>query len=283
MRTRLQIAPFGGPCLRARLRGYAESAAQQRLKEGDTVNIRYFVTTVFLVVSLTGCFQTIPQYRAHYTFVQSPQAYAPKKVVVLPVDVIIKEVTAGGVSEEVPDWSRQGSANVRDALNKYFRAEKKKRIQLIEMPKLADRDLENVKQHLALYRRVAGAVYDKTYSQMPWAHKIQRFDYTLGNGLKGLAERTGADSAIIVVGQDEVSTAGRKIAAFFLDSVAYGHSFLSGAIVNLNTGDILWFNYAFQYKSADLRKPEDALTLVERTFDQYPGIEQYKALRLVQK
>lgn len=247
------------------------------------MNIRYFVATVFVVVSLTGCLQTIPQYRAHYTFVESPQVYGPKKVLVLPVDVIIKEVTAGGVSEEVPDWSRQGSANVRDALTTYFRSEKNKKIKLVETPRLSDREIENVKQHLALYRRVAGAVVDKTYGQTSWPHKIQKFDYTLGNGLKSLAERTGADSAIVVVGEDEVSTAGRKVAAFFLDAVSYGHSFLSVAIVNLNTGDILWFNYAFQYKSTDLRKPGDVLTLVERIFEEYPGIERYKALRLVQR
>lgn len=248
------------------------------------MNIRY-IAPVFVVVSLTGCLQaTIPQYRAHHTFVESPQVYAPRKVLLLPVDIVIKEVTAGGVSEEVPDWSKQGSANVSDALAKYFRSERTKKIQLVQMPKLAGRDTENVTQHLALYRRVAGAVVDTTYGQVPpWPHKVQKFDYTLGGGLKALAARTGADSAIIIVGEDRVSTAGRKIAAFFLDSVSYGHSFLSAGIVNLKTGNILWFNYAFQYKSTDLRQPTDALALVERLFEDYPGIEAYKALRLVQQ
>lgn len=248
------------------------------------MKIRSLLASVLLAVSLTGCIQaTIPQYRAHYSFVEKPDVYAPHKVLLLPVDVIIKEVTAGGVAEEVPDWSKRGSTNVREALSKYFNAEKKKKIRLLEMPKLSDRDNDNVKQHLALYRRVAGAVVDTSYGQMPWPHKIQKFDYTLGHGLSALAERTGADSAIIVVGEDEVSTTGRKIAAFFLDSVSYGHSFLSAAIVNLKTGDVLWFNYAFQYKSTDMREPDDALKLVEMLFQEYPGIEQYKALRLVQR
>lgn len=248
------------------------------------MKVGWVLVSAFLSVVLVGCMQaTIPQYRAHYTFVDKPEVYAPRKVLLLPVDVIIKEVTAGGVAEEVPDWSKQGSANVREALSKYFNAEKKKKIRLMEMPKLSDRDTDNVKQHLALYRRVAGAVVDTSYGQMPWPHKIQKFDYTLGQGLSALAERTGADSAIIVVGEDEVSTTGRKIAAFFLDSVSYGHSFLSAAIVNLRSGDILWFNYAFQYKSTDLREADDALKLVDMLFQEYPGIEQYKALRLVQR
>lgn len=248
------------------------------------MKFRLRLASIFIVAWLAGCVQaTIPQFRAHYTFVDKPEVYAPHKVLLLPVDVVIKEVTAGGVAEEVPDWSKQGSSNVRDALNKYFTAEKKKKIRLIELPKLSDHDNDNVKQHLALYRRVAGAVVDTSYGQMPWFHKIQKFDYTLGRGLSALADRTGADSAIIVVGEDEVSTTGRKIAAFFLDSVSYGHSFLSAAIVNLKTGDILWFNYAFQYKSTDLRDSDDALKLVDMLFQEYPGIEQYKALRLVQR
>lgn len=246
------------------------------------MNTRYFLAPL-LVVLLTACAQTIPSFRANYKFVESPQVYAPKKVVVLPVDIIIKEVTAGGVAEEVPDWSKQGSTNVRAALNKYFRSNTEKKIQLLDAPNLAGRDLDNLNQHLALYRRVAGAVVTQTYGYAPWLHKIQKFDYTLGNGLQSLAQRTGADSAVIVVGEDEVSTAGRKLAAFLLDSVSYGHSFLSAAIVNLHTGDIMWFNYAFQYKSTDLRDADDALKLVRMLFAPYPGIDQYKSLRLVQR
>lgn len=250
------------------------------------MNVRFLIATVLVAVSLTGCLQTLPQYRAHYRFVESPQTYSPKKVVLLPVQMTIKEVTAGGVSEEVPTWSKQGSANVREALASYFRSEKQKRVQLVDMPKLSDQESENVRQHIALYREVASSAVDKTYGQQNaamWRHKIQKFDYTLGSGLKSLAQRTGADSAVIVVGEDTVSTTGRKIAAFLMDSVSYGHSFLSVGIVNLNTGDIIWFNYAFEYKSMDLREAKDAQAMVARVFDEYPGIERYKNLKLVQQ
>lgn len=193
----------------------------------------------------------------------------------------IKEVTVGGVAEEVPDWSKQGSTNVHAALYKYFGAEKKKEVQLLDMPKLAEQDRDIILQHLALYRGVAGAVVRQIYGERPCLHKIQRFDYTLGDGLKALGARLGADSAVVVIGEDTVSTTGRKLAALVMDSVSLGHTFLSAAIVNFNSGDILWFNQAFQYKSSDLRKPGDALYLVEQLFDEYPGIDRYKSLRLV--
>lgn len=249
------------------------------------MKIRYILMPIVLA-ALSGCVQSVPpQYRANYKFVESPQLYTPKKMLVLEVDVTIKEVTVGGVEEEVPAWSKQGSANVHEALTKHFRADKKNKIQLIETPKLSDTDLETVKQHLALYRRVGKAIIDTTYtySQHWWLHKVQKFDYTLGSGLKSLGERTGADSAIIILGEDQASTAGRKIAAFFLDSVSYGHSYLNAAIVNLKTGDVLWYNYAYQYKGADLRETGDAQDLVDQLFEPYPGIEQYKELKLVQQ
>ncbi len=246
------------------------------------MSIRLVPSWLLVAVVLAGCAQPqLPQYRIHYSLLESPQAKAPKKVLVLPVDVVINEVTAGGVSEEVADWSRKGSDNVLAALNRQFRVDNKNlnKIQLIEAPKFADRDAANIKQHLALYRRVAGTVFDTTYGQGAWPHKIYRFDYTLGNGLKSVADRTGADTALVLIGEDSVSTAGRKIAAFFMDSVSYGHSFLSAAIVSLRTGDILWFNYIYEYKSTDLREPDDAAKMVARLFEEYPGIEQYKEAR----
>jgi hypothetical protein len=249
------------------------------------MKIRNILTPIILA-ALSGCLQSVPpQYRAHHKFVESPQLYTPQKVLVMEVDVTIKEVTVGGVAEEVPAWSKQGSGNVREAMLKHFRTDKKKKIQLFEMPKLSDSELEDVKQHLALYRRVAGSIIDTTYtySQQWWMHKVQKFDYTLGTGLKSLADRSGADSAIIILGEDHASTAGRKIAAFFLDSVSYGHSYLTAAIVNLKTGDVLWYNYAYQYKGADLREAADAQTLVDLLFEPYPGIEHYKTLKLVQQ
>lgn len=243
-------------------------------------------TTTLLVsialAVLSGCAQQIPTYRVNHKFVQSPPTYAPKKVLIMPVDVTIKEVTAGGVAEEVPEWSKQGAANVHTALNDYFRSAKKKEVQLIEMPKLVDKDRETLLQHLALYRRVAGAVTSQTYGMQPWLHKIQKFDYTLGDGLKSIGARTGADSAIVVFGEDEVSTTGRKIAAVFMDNVSLGHSFLAAAFVNFNSGDIIWFNYAYQYKNTDLRKPGDAAYIVERLFEEYPGVDRYQQLKLVQ-
>lgn len=246
------------------------------------MSIRLVPSWLLVALGLAGCAQPqLPQYRIHHSLLESPQAKAPKKLLVLPVDVVINEVTAGGVSEEVADWSRKGSENVLSALRKQVRGDNKKlnQIQLVDAPTFADRDASNVKQHLALYRRVAGTVFDTTYGQGAWPHKIYKFDYTLGNGLKSVADRTGADAALIVIGEDSVSTTGRKIAAFFMDSVSYGHSFLSAAIVNLRTGDILWFNYIYAYKSTDLREPDDAAKLVAQLFEEYPGIEQYKEAR----
>lgn len=234
---------------------------------------------------LSGCQSAPPQYRANYKFVESPQLYAPHKTLVLEVDVTIKEVTVGGVEEEVPAWSKQGTNNVREALSKHFNQDKKNKIQLMETPKLTDSELENLKQNLALYRRVAYSIIDVTYSykQQWWMHKVQKFDYTIGSGLKSLGERTGADSAIVIIGEDKASTAGRKVAAFFLDSVSYGHSYLNAAFINLKTGDILWYNYVYQYKGADMREAGDTQNLVNELFNEYPGIEKYKDLRLVRE
>lgn len=236
-----------------------------------------------LALVMSGCVNhEPPSFRVNQKFVDSPQVLTPKKVLLLEVDVIIKEVTVGGVAEEVPAWSKQGTANVQSSLLKYFQNRKENKLQLVEVPSLTEREQEDIKQHLALYRRVEGTISDYAYSPMFWPHKITKFDYTLGPGLKILADKTGADSALIVFGHDRASTAGRKVAAFFLDSVSYGYSHLSAGFINLKSGDVLWYNTAFEYKGMDLREQDDAYTLVTRLFTEYPGIERYKDIRLAQ-
>lgn len=242
---------------------------------------RLHLIALVFALAMSGCTNhEPPSFRLNHKLVESPQTYLPHKILILDVDVVIKEMTYGGVSEEVPEWSRQGTDITHQALLKHFQNDKASKIQFMELPKLKDADIDLINQHLALYRRVAITIHDYAYSPLEWPQKITQFDYTIGPGLKSIADKTGADSAIIVIGSDRASTTGRKIAAFFSDSVSYGYSFLSAGIVNLRSGDILWYNSDYQYKGYDLRDADDNLKMMGQLFDEYPGVERYKNIRL---
>jgi hypothetical protein len=204
----------------------------------------------------------------------------PKKVVVLPVNIEVVEVSAGGVEEEVPDWSKEASQSVFKALSAAIR--KQQGMKEVTPPHLSGDSAGNLDEHLALYKVVVN-----TASKIGWEHKIRRFDYAIGPGLRAVADQTGADAAIMVYGRDHVSTAGRKARAvaghipfvniFTGPAPTLGHSYIHIGMVDLRTGDLLWMNSEYREGSTNLRDPADAAKMVNEIFEWYPGIDKYRA------
>lgn len=204
----------------------------------------------------------------------------PKKVMVLPVNIEVVEVSAGGVEEKVPDWSKEASQSVLKAVLATIR--KQQGMKEMAAPHFSgEAAAANIDEHLALYKLVVN-----TASQLGWKHKIKRFDYSIGPGLREMADRAGVDAAILVYGRDYVSTAGRKARAvagnipivniFTGPAPELGHSFVHVGVVDLRTGDLLWMNSDFRKGTNNLRDPADASKMVDAVFDWYPGIDSYR-------
>ncbi len=236
---------------------------------------------VFAVVPLPLQAGETPHW-VHYKWLMSNPTL-PKKVVVLPIDIKVVEVTAGGVEESVPDWSKEASESVFKAVSAAL--SKQPGMKAITAPQFSGASAANFDEHLALYKLVVA-----TAARIPWQHKAQRFDYGIGSGLRAVAEQTGADAAIMVYGRDYASTSGRKARAvvghipivniFTGPAPELGHSFIHVGVVDLRTGDLLWMNREYREGSTNLRDPNDAAKMVNAVFDWYPGIEKYRAAYL---
>lgn len=245
--------------------------------------IRNIASVLIAGVLLTGCAAGIPNHRVHHSLLEAPAAQLPTRVLLLPIDVEVSEVSAGGVSEEVKSWSDQATHNVEQALRQHADADA--RVELVELPTLSPTETETVEQHLALYDVVGGTAFAITNTPVAaWDHKRKHFDYSLGSGLEFLRARSGAETALIVIGMDQISTTERKAlavgAAVFGVGIPLGVSFVSVGVVDLASGDLLWLNYAHSYGDADLRRAEDAAEMVEQMFQSYPGIEEYRQFTL---
>ena len=218
----------------------------------------------------------------HYKWLAS-KPILPKKVVVLPIDIKVVEVTAGGVEENVPDWSKEASRSVFKAVSAVLAEQAG--MKELTAPQFSGASAANFDEHLALYKLVVN-----TAARIPWEHKAKRFDYGIGSGLRAVAEQTGADAAIMVYGRDYASTAGRKARAvvghipivnvFTGPAPQLGHSFIHVGVVDLRTGDLLWMNSEYREGSTNLRDPNDAAKMVTAVFGWYPGIEKYRAAYL---
>jgi hypothetical protein len=197
----------------------------------------------------------------------------PKKVVLLPPQVFVYELSAGGVPTRMADWEATARANLSAAASRFARD--LNLFELAPVPQLEATDLDQLEAHIGLYDRVAWSVF--VYGrgeQAAWAHKKNEFDYTVGPGLAFLRERTGADAAMIVLGADFISSGGRKaaFAAGLLLGIVMplGQSFMTAGIVDLKSGDVQWMSFDAS-SSMDSRNPADVDGLMRAFYQTYPG------------
>lgn len=197
----------------------------------------------------------------------------PKKVVLLPPQMFVFELSAGGVPTRMADWEAEARANIRATAVRLARDSGL--FELIPAPDLAAAELDRLDAHIGLYDRVAHSVF--VYGrgeQAAWAHKKHEFDYTVGPGLAFLREQTGADAALIVLGSDFISSGGRRAA--FVAGLALGivmplgQAFITAGVVDLKTGDVQWMSFDSS-SSKDTRKPADVDALLRDLYQTWPG------------
>jgi len=203
---------------------------------------------------------------------QSPAA-RPKKVVLLPPQVFVYELSAGGVPTRMADWEATARDNLSAAAIRLSR--ETGLFELAPAPALDPLLADKLEAHIGLYERVAQSVF--VYGrgdQDAWAHKKNEFDYTVGPGLAFLREQTGADAALIVLGSDYISSGGRRaafVAGLLLGVVMpLGQSFITAGIVDLSTGDVLWMSFDSS-ASMDSRTPADVDGLMHDLYQTWPG------------
>ncbi len=199
-------------------------------------------------------------------------AARPKKIVLLPPQVFVYELSAGGVPTRMADWEATARDNIVAAAT---RLSQQAGFELVPAPTLDPLLADQLEAHIGLYDRVAQSVF--VYGrgdQEAWAHKKNEFDYTVGPGLAFLREQTGADAALIVLGSDFISSGGRRAA--FIAGLALGivmplgQSFITAGIVDLTTGDVLWMSFDSSL-SMDSRAPADVDSLMRDLYQTWPG------------
>src|SRR2546423_533944 len=116
LRRRLDRGP-GLERLRAHQEPQANSIATIRERR-DVLPRQLLVlatSMLFAVVPLALQAGGTPHW-VHYKWLMSNPTL-PKKVVVLPIEIKVVEVSAGGVEENVPDWSKEASQSVFKAVS----------------------------------------------------------------------------------------------------------------------------------------------------------------------
>lgn len=200
-------------------------------------------------------------------------------VVLMPPDIELSEVSAGGVHEPKAEWTAVARVNLDAALD----AERQQRG--LTMTRFDDSKLDPLRRaELDQIQNLHGAVgrailrYQFTPNQgLPT--KQGRFDWTLGTAARDLRQATGADHALFIWIRDSYASAGRaavQVLAAIAGAVVGVAVILPGgaqvgfaSLVDLDSGDIVWFNRLAR-TSGDLRTPPAAIETAKVLLSGFP-------------
>ncbi|HWA60902.1 MAG TPA: hypothetical protein VG939_05980 [Caulobacteraceae bacterium] len=192
------------------------------------------------------------------------------RVLALKPDVELSELAAAGVQQPRADWSSSARDNLGAALKEALEAKGVKLTPLDPTTVTEGRNAQVLRLNMAVNASIL--VYNLNLASLP-THKTG-FNWTLGEGARGLGEAYGSDYALYVMARGNYSTSGRKL--MFIAMAAAGVAIPMGgqgvlvSLVDLKTGRVVWYNLAQASPSADMRTPEGARMLMAEVLKTAP-------------
>ncbi|HXH52775.1 MAG TPA: hypothetical protein VNH53_05030 [Sphingomicrobium sp.] len=237
-----------------------------------------------LTVPVAGCVQT--QQVADLQFTPPQGNY---RLLVMRPDVTVGSVTTGGMVEPRADWTEQARTNLTAAIRAQ-QAERGGQVQILErrdqLPGVSAETIADLERlHAAVGRSIALHKFMGAY--LP-TKRGRGLEYTLGQDAVELGRRTGHDYALFLFAEDSFASTGRValqvlgiagcLVGFCAPNIGGGGQFAYASLVDLKTGEVVWFNVLQAgtqiagINMGDIRTPEGAAQLVDRLLNRMkPG------------
>lgn len=193
---------------------------------------------------------------------------AGARVVLMPMDIELFSVSAGGILEPQAEWTAQALDHLKAA---YAAKRSALGVDLIEVGDDGD---EVVEEFNRLHGAVGSAIARHHYGAWQLPTKDGQFDWTLGEGVDAIRAVTGADYALFTFVRDSYASSGRVAAMMIgaLFGVGLGGGMQAGyaSLVDLRDGRVVWFNLLLR-ASGDLREAEKARETLNALLKKFPG------------
>ena len=193
------------------------------------------------------------------------------KIVLMPLDVELMEMSVGGVLEPKPEWT----AAARAFITEEVRAQKAAiGFDLEEYADDGPPDEQELVDQLVKLHAVVGKAIRQNRKPMQELRSLgEKPKWSLGEEVRVLREKSGADYALFVHVRDSYASDGRKLV--MIAGAALKMGLMGGvqsgfaSLVDLKTGDIVWFNQLGR-AAGDLRAREPASETVKILFTEFP-------------
>ena len=188
----------------------------------------------------------------------------------MPTDIELFLVSAGGVPEPKADWTEAANRHFKSAL-----AQKQKSLGVTSL-ELSEQDADDAAEINTLHAAIARSIQLHHFGpgMLNLPTKEGKLDWSMGEPVRMLKGRTGADYALFSWIRDSYASAERVAATILLAVVGIGiHpggvQIGYASLVDLNTGRIVWFNQLAR-SSGDLREPDKAAETLDALLTQFP-------------
>lgn len=229
-----------------------------------------------LALSLSACVQTRQIADLQFT---PPQG--DYKLLVMRPDVTVGSVKAGGLTEPRADWTETARANVVAALRAQQSGRGGQTLVLDRRNALPNVPADTIADLERLHNAVGSSIALHKFAGAELPTKRGRgLDYTLGEDAVRLGQATGYDYALFLHAEDSIADGGRValqvlgiagcFVGFCAPNIGGGGQSAYASLVDLRTGEVVWFNVLSAgsqvagIKLGDLRTPEGASQMVER-------------------
>ena len=190
------------------------------------------------------------------------------RIVLMPPDIRYYLLTASGITEPNKEWTDAAQINFAEATLDYAEGIGAD-LKILAKDNLGPDEI----RYETLHSAVGMTVLNHYFGVNKLPSKGEEFDWSLGPEISAIGENHEADYALFVFYRDYQASGGRI--AFAILAAAAGVGVDAGAeggfasLVDLRTGDIVWFNVVHA-GSGELRDKAGAATAVNALFADIP-------------
>lgn len=201
------------------------------------------------IALLTACASSSPRTFTG-TYAAPP---AGSRVLVMTPDVQLGLLTAAGLQEPREDWSMSGRDNLARAIAAHISREGHAPSALDPTTAMEGRTGQIIRLHDA----VGSSILAVNYAHANLPTRRDNFEWTLGEGVQELSTQYNADYALFVTARGSYASSGRVatmvVGALLGASVPLGGQQAFASLVDLRTGNVVWFNVAQASPDDDMR------------------------------
>mgnify|MGYP000091290018 FL=1 len=226
---------------------------------------RLLVIFLFFFIYSCSSFNTEPKYTIRVFAQDSP------KILLMPVDIEICELTLAGMCEPSASWTQNSRENIITSFEEILN----KRNAILKKYNMNEQQNDEIIQLIKLHTQIGQEIINNEYGPFELPTK-KEFNWTLGKKVKLLKKKYKSDYAIFIFFRDQYSSTERVIyniitAVLFPGIIPIGGSQIAFAsLVNLNNGEVTWFN-GYYRSFGDVRDLENARDTVNKLFEEFPG------------